>query len=83
MIVIGSLFPLERFNFRAQMVACGSSFSSLPIQKLSIVVDKRRGFTVSLNIRDVAFAALYRADHDKIPWSKGYPMIYIMKESMV
>ena len=40
MIVIGFLFPLERFNSRAQMIACGSFFSSLPIQKLSIVVDK-------------------------------------------
>ena len=71
MIVIGFLFPLERFNSRAQMVACGSSFSSLPIQKLSIVVDKCRGFPVSLNIRDVAFASLYRSDHDKILGSKA------------
>ena len=71
MIVIGFLFPLERFNSRAQMVACGNFFSSLPIQKLSIVVDKCRGFPVSLNIRDVAFASLYRSDHDKILGSKA------------
>ena len=71
MIVIGFLFPLERFNSRAQMVACGNFFSSLPIQKLSIVVDKCRGFPVSLNIRDVAFASLYRPDRDKILGSKA------------
>ena len=74
MIVIGFLFPLERFNSRSQMVTCGSPFSSLPIQKFSIVVDKRRGFPVSPNIRDVAFASLYISDYDKrnVPLALSY-----------
>ena len=50
MIVIGSIFPLERLNSRSQMIACRSFFSFLPVQKLSIVADKRRGFTVSLKL---------------------------------